>query len=242
MEGKSPNQHMATPNKKSTLMVVLTVAAGLIGWYMQNKDSNLLSSILSSPASIITIDGLTPVKVTGKEYEVLENCTLFEHKHNDGDSFHIKHATGKDEIRLYFADTAESAYKTYGGGENNGERLDEQAKDFGGLTREQTTKLGQIGKKRTLGLLKGKKFKVITKRQPVTNRQTETRIYAFVVLENDGTEYYLHELLTQEGLVRHSTWGGDLPDGTPWRKQKERLIAMENDAKKRKVGAWGMKK
>ena len=119
MEGNSPNQHMATPNKKSTLMVVLTVAAGLIGWYMQNKDSNLLSSILSSPASIVTIDGLTPVKVTGKEYEVLENCTLFEHKHNDGDSFHIKHATGKDEIRLYFADTAESAYKTYGGGENN---------------------------------------------------------------------------------------------------------------------------
>ncbi len=231
---------------KSKKAIVITILIAVVGWFFKNKDGNILDNLLngatdllSSPASV-SVDGLSPVIIKGNEYDVLENCTLVDHKHNDGDSFHIKHANGQDEIRLYFADTAESTYKTYGGGENNGDRLDKQARDFGGLTREQTTQVGQLGKKRTLSLVKGKKFKVITKRQPVTDRKSETRIYAFVVLENDGTEYYLHELLTQEGLVRHSTWGTDLPDGTPRKKQEARLTAMENDAKKRKVGAWGM--
>jgi len=231
---------MAMQKNKSTLMVIVTIIAGITGWYMKNKDTGILADILSSPAANVTLDGLTQVKVTGNTYEVLNNCTLVDHKHNDGDSFHIKHTKGQSEIRLYFADTAESAYKTYGGGENNGDRLDKQGKYFGGLNREQTAKLGQLGKERTMSLIKGKQFKVITKWQPVTNRQTEKRIHAFIILEKEDTEYYLHELLTQEGLVRLSTWGGDLPDGTPWKKQKERLIAMENDAKKRKVGAWGM--
>jgi len=231
---------MAKQNKKSTLMVIITLVAGLIGWYMKNNDSGLLDNFIINTSANVSLNGLTPVKVTGNTYEILENCTLVEHKHNDGDSFHIKHAKGQSEIRLYFADTAESAYKTYGGGENNGERLDKQGKYFGGLNREQTAKLGKLGKERTMSLVKGQKFKVITKWQPVTNRQTEKRIHAFIILEKDGTEYYLHELLTQEGLVRLSTWGSDLPDGTSWKKQKERLIAMENDAKKRKVGAWGM--
>ena len=214
-------------------MVIITIIVGLVGWYMKNQ-----APIIT--ATKVTLDGLTPVKVKGNTYEVLENCSLVEHKHNDGHSFHIKHSKGQSEVRLYFADTAESAYKTYGGGENNGERLDKQGKYFGGLDRDKTAKLGQMGKERTMSLIKGKKFKVITKWQKVTKRQTEKRIHAFIVLEKDNTEFYLHELLTQEGLVRLSTWGSDLPDGTSWKKQKEKLIAIENDAKKRKVGAWGM--
>ena len=229
---------MVKQNKKSTLVVILTIIASTIGWYMKNKDSSLLDTL--SSAANFTLDGLTPVKVNGDTYEILENCTLVNHKHNDGDSFHIKHAKGQSEIRLYFVDTAESAYKTYAGGKNNGERLDQQGKYFGGLSRDQTANLGQLGKERTMSLIKGVKFKVITKWQKVTNKQTEKRIHAFIILEKDDTEYYLHELLTQEGLVRLSTWGSDLPDGTSWKTQKERLIAMENDAKKRKVGAWGI--
>ena len=228
---------MVKQNKKSTLVVILTIIASTIGWYMKNKDSSLLDTLSSAN---FTLDGLTPVKVNGDTYEILENCTLVNHKHNDGDSFHIKHAKGQSEIRLYFVDTAESAYKTYAGGKNNGERLDQQGKYFGGLSRDQTANLGQLGKERTMSLIKGVKFKVITKWQKVTNKQTEKRIHAFIILEKDDTEYYLHELLTQEGLVRLSTWGSDLPDGTSWKTQKERLIAMENDAKKRKVGAWGI--
>ena len=225
---------MVKQNKKSTLVVILTIIASTIGWYMKNKDFSLLDTLSSAN---FTLDGLTTVKDT---YEILENCTLVNHKHNDGDSFHIKHAKGQSEIRLYFVDTAESAYKTYAGGKNNGERLAQQGKYFGGLSRDQTANLGQLGKERTMSLIKGVKFKVITKWQKVTNKQTEKRIHAFIILEKDDTEYYLHELLTQEGLVRLSTWGSDLPDGTSWKTQKERLIAMENDAKKRKVGAWGI--
>lgn len=234
---------MARKKKQSTLMVILTLVVGLVGWYIKNKNPQLLDDLIGgvgSPAPV-SVDELTEVTVIGDEYEVLENCTLAEHRHNDGDSFHIKHSKGQDEIRLYYADTAESAYKTYGGGENNGERLDKQGLYFGGLNRDQTAKLGQMGKKRTMSLIKGKKFKVITKWEPVTNRQSETRIHAFIVLEKDGKEYFLHELLVNEGLVRLSTRGGNLPDGTSWKRQKERLKAMEDIAKEYKVGAWGMK-
>ncbi|MGJ8656091.1 MAG: thermonuclease family protein [Akkermansiaceae bacterium] len=224
------------------MMVILTLVVGLVAWYIKDKHPQLLDDLTSGQSSSsVSIGELTEVKVVGDEYEILENCTLAEHKHNDGDSFHIKHHKGQDEIRLYYADTAESAYKTYGGGENNGDRLDKQGQYFGGLNRDQTAKLGQLGKKRTMSLIKGKKFKVITKWEPVTDKPSETRIHAYIVLEEDGKEYYLHELLVNEGLVRLSTWGSNLPDGTSWKKQKERLKAMENNAKERKVGAWGMK-
>lgn len=228
--------------KQSTLMLVLTVVVGIVAWYIKNNHPNLLDDLssITSKSTPVSVDGLTEVHVTGNQYEILENCTLADHRHNDGDSFHINHPKGQDEIRLYYADTAESAYKTYGGGENNGERLDKQGAYFGGLNRDQTAELGQLGKKRTMSLIKGKKFKVITKWEPVTNRQSEKRIHAFIVLEKDGKEYFLHELLVNEGLVRLSTRGGNLPDGTSWKQQKERLQAMENNAKDRKVGAWGM--
>jgi len=105
---------MAKQNKKSTLMVIITLVAGLVGWYMKNNDSGLLDNFISNTS-------------------------------------------------------------TYGGGENNGERLDKQGKYFGGLNREQTAKLGKLGKERTMSLVKGQKFKVITKWQPVTNRQKTKR-------------------------------------------------------------------
>lgn len=227
--------------KKSNLMIILTLIAGLVVYYVKNKHPELLDNLSSGTSAPVSVDGLTEVKVVGNDYDVLEGCTLVDHRHNDGDSFHVRHPNGQDEIRLYFADTAESAYKTYGGGQNNGERLDKQGQYFGGLNRDQTAELGKLGKQRTMSLIKGKKFKMITKWEPVTNRQSETRKHAFIILENDGKEYYLHELLVQEGLVRLSTRGGNLPDGTSWKKQKNKLQAMENDAKKRKVGAWGMK-
>ena len=227
--------------KQSNLMIVLTLVVGLVAWYIKNKHPDLLDNLTSGNTASVSVDGLSEVKVVGNDYEILENCTLVDHRHNDGDSFHVKHPNGQDEIRLYYADTAESAYKTYGRGENNGDRLDKQGAYFGGLNRDQTAELGKLGKKRTMSLIKGKKFKMITKWEPVTNRQSETRKHAFIVLEKDGKEFYLHELLAHEGLVRLSTRGGNLPDGTSWKKQKERLLAIENDAKKRKVGAWGMK-
>ncbi len=228
--------------KQPKLMVILTLVVSLVTWYIKNNHPNLLDNLssITSSSNPINVDELTEVAVVGNNYQVLENCTLVDHRHNDGDSFHIKHAKGQDEIRLYYADTAESEYKTYGGGENNGDRLDKQGTYFGGLNRDQTAKIGQLGKKRTLNLLKGKKFKVITKWEPVTNRQSERRMHAFVIIEKEDKEYYLHELLVDEGLVRLSTRGGNLPDGTNWKQQKERLQAMENNAKKRKVGAWNM--
>ena len=231
---------MSYKKKQPRWVAILAIVVALVGWYIKNKNPNLLDSLTSGSSSPVSVDGLKEVRVVGSEYDVLENCSLVDHRHNDGDSFHVKHSKGQDEIRLYYADTAESAYKTYGRGENNGERLDKQGKYFGGLNRDQTAQLGKMGKKRTMSLLKGQKFKIITKDEPVTNRQSETRKHAFVVIKKDGKEYYLHELLVSEGLVRLSTRGGNLPDGTSWKKQKERLQALENDAKKRKVGAWGM--
>jgi endonuclease YncB( thermonuclease family) len=69
----------------------------------------------------------TKVKTSGAGLEHLKKCRLITGRNSDGDSFHVKHEKGENQFRLYFVDAPESEYKEYGGGENNSERLNEQA-------------------------------------------------------------------------------------------------------------------
>ncbi|NIP93749.1 MAG: hypothetical protein GWO24_09930, partial [Akkermansiaceae bacterium] len=66
-----------------------------------------------------------------------------DHRHNDGDSFHVRTPSGsRMEIRLYYVDAPESALKTYANGDTNHGRVDDQAKDLG-LDRERAVEVGR---------------------------------------------------------------------------------------------------
>jgi len=176
---------------------------------------------------------LTPVRHTTGNYTELKGCSLKEVYNNDGDSFHVRHPKGETEFRLYFVDTPESRLHRY-----NGERIDQQGQYFGGLNRDQTIKIGKAGKALTKKLLGHGKFTVLTKCEKVTKRDDEKRMHAFVLVNLNGEDYYLHELLTVKGLVRIHTWGGELPDGTKWRDQKDNLFSIEKKVRAAKRGGW----
>ncbi len=196
-------------------------------------NSGLKDSSLPSQLS----DGLTTVKYKSREFDVLKSCKLVTHRHNDGDSFHVKHGGKETEFRLYFVDTAESKYKTYRDGNNNGKRIREQGEYFGGLDMQVTTEIGKVAKSFVIDLLSKQNFTVVTKWE---NVYTPERKYCYVIVKWEGKEVYLHELLVAKGLVRIKTRGAALPDNTKYHDQKKKLVKMESRAKDAKLGAWGM--
>lgn len=184
------------------------------------------------------IDNHGKLAVERGEYTELSGCTLANHRSNDGDSFHVNVPGGKtQEFRLYFVDAPESAYKTYRGGDNNGERLRHQAEYFGRLSQKQTTNLGQKAKKWTAGVLGRGKFMVHTRGELVYGGP---RQYCFVQVRDGGQDRWLHELLVEQGMVRIYTKGARMPDGTNPGPQEAKLHKIEREAKKDRRGGWGM--
>ena len=181
-------------------------------------------------------ENFTKVKTSGVGMELLKKCRLITGRNSDGDSFHVKHEKGENQFRLYFVDSPESEYKEYGGGENNGERLDEQAEYFGGMSRDAVASVGMDAKAFVLGLLKKGDFQVLTKWEDVMRPGRE---YCLVIVNWEGRLVYLHEVLVAQGLVRVHTRGADLPGCRGWRQQKDYLKAWEKEVKKAGIGAWG---
>lgn len=158
-----------------------------------------------------------------------------DHRHNDGDSFHVRTPEGEEqEIRLYFVDAPESALKSYADGNTNHERVDDQARDLG-LSREEAVAIGREAKAWVRETLRGKEFTVFTQGEKVFNGP---RIYGFVQVESGEERRWLHELLVERGLVRIHTKGAKLPDGTSRRAQERHLKELERAARERSVGAW----
>ncbi len=218
-------------------MVVLTLVVVLAAWYIKDRHPNLIGDLTNQNASPVSVAGLSEVKFGSKEFDILKNSSLVNHRNNDGDSFHVKHGGKETEFRLYFVDTAESIYKTYKDGNNNGKRIREQGEYFGGLDMQVTTEMGKIAKSFVSDLLSKQNFTVVTKWEDV---YTPERKYCYVVVKWEGKEVYLHELLVAKGLVRIKTRGAALPDSTNFYDQKEKLKKMEQQAKTAKLGAWGM--
>ena len=218
------------------LLVVIAIGAKLYqGWddhQVPERDGSI-----QAPVEGQFSEKYSPVNYRGAGLELLENCKLITGRNSDGDSFHVVHARGENEFRLYFVDTPESEYKEYGGSENNGKRIDDQGKYFGGLDREKTTQIGKDAKAFVLTLLKKEPFKVLTKWEDVVRPGRE---YCFVIVNWEGREVYLHELLVAQGLVRsQTTRGADLPGGRGWREQKAYLLKWEKEVKAAGIGAWG---
>ncbi len=165
-------------------------------------------------------------------FAVLRGARLAKHRNNDGDSFHVTHEGESYEFRLYFVDAPESRYKTYRGGENNGKRLDDQARSFGMTDRDRVAGIGRDAKAFTLGELSGG-FSVYTTFEVVFGG---ARFYAFV--KPNGTDSFLHEQLVDRGLARIHTKGVDRPDGVSRGQAKQALKRREAKAKEQRVGGW----
>ena len=189
-------------------------------------------TVAPSAAPVAKTEEVT--KVNG--YDKLRNVVLVDHRNNDGDSFFVRHDDYEFELRLYFIDTAEKYLsRDY---KDQRDRVADQAKDFG-LSVDQTVDLGNAAKAYVLGLLKKGPFTVYTDWERVYDGD---RFHGFVEIPNPdgGKPIYLTELLVHKGLGRIHTKGQPTPDGRHWRDYKDDLRKIEVQAKKAKIGAWGM--
>jgi endonuclease YncB( thermonuclease family) len=170
------------------------------------------------------------------EWVIYEACRLDDFHHNDGDSFRVAFANGMTEdFRLYFVDTPESQFKTYRDGNDNGERIEQQGKYFGGLSLDETTSIGKKARELTVELLSETAFDLYTKHDEVYD---SGRFYCVVRLQVKGTHKWLDEILVENGLARIITQPTILPDGTSAERHRNHLRRLEETAKKQRKGAW----
>ncbi|HEY8961230.1 MAG TPA: thermonuclease family protein [Luteolibacter sp.] len=168
-------------------------------------------------------------------YERYDGCVLVPDRLNDGDSFRLRLPNGREEtFRLYFVDTPESAFKRYGGGESNQQRIQDQA-DYFGVSAEDAVELGKKAKAYVLKSLEAKPVTLFTRWDDPFG---DLRYHAFIRFEDGDSPAWLDERLVERGLCRIYTRGADLPDGTPMKRHKERLRELEREAKRAGKGGW----
>lgn len=219
----------------------ILILFGAAYWYQQHHGggkpteppNDPPSAPVSPPASSPANGGSSAAirKVNG--YDQLDGCRLVDHRNNDGDSFQVRHGDRQFELRLYYVDSAEKYLSDRY--ENQRRRVGEQARDFGGITIDQTVELGQQAKVHTLDVLKGKTFTVYTKWEQVYDGD---RYYGFVKLPD--SDEFLAEELVEQGLVRIHTKGETTPEGVSFYKHRDHLRALEKEAKAAARGAWGL--
>lgn len=176
-----------------------------------------------------------PSKVGG--YDRFPDARYLDQDGNDGDSFHVR-AGGRDfELRLYFVDAPESYLSDRYADQRR--RVAEQARELGGITPEEAVEVGRKAKAFTKEQLSGKTFTVYTYWEQVYDGD---RYYAFVELP-DGSD--LGGELIEQGLGRIHTKGPGskekpvpTPKGQSFFQARDRLEAIERDARKEKRGAW----
>jgi endonuclease YncB( thermonuclease family) len=167
-----------------------------------------------------------------KDYEAFHGCRWVEHRQNDGDSFHVRLPDGRvEQFRLYYVDAPESAFRRYGQGRDNHQRIREQARAFG-ISDERAVEIGKRAKALVRERLGRGTFTLHTRwDDPFGDR----RYHAFVTPEGGPL---LEEILVREGLVRIHTKAAVLPDGTPVKARLDRLRELEAGARRSKRGAW----
>jgi endonuclease YncB( thermonuclease family) len=163
--------------------------------------------------------------VKPRKWVTLTNCQYVEGKDNDGDSFRVKCSTNEFIVRLYFVDATETTLR-------DPERVREQSEHFG-VTLDETMKAGRQARDAVQEIL-GEPFVIHTRRASAAGRSTEPRYYAFV----DVSGKSLAELLVRQGLARTKGVTTNLPTGEHWKVYVERLQALENEARQKRLGIW----
>jgi len=157
----------------------------------------------------------------------LENCRLITNPANDGDSFHVSVGEKEYLFRLYFVDAPETD-------EMIPRRLVDQAKYFG-ITVPQAIEVGRTAKDFTQEKL-SQPFTVFTHMSDAMGQSRLERFYAFV----ETKEGDLGEQLVRNGLARSYGFKTAPPGLTSSRIEVEKLQQFEDEAKREKIGAWGV--
>lgn len=230
---------MARRGPKGTWQLVLLLIAALVLWAIDQRNASPSgkrppSSAPGSSGSSAPPSDPPPKPAVRGGYEEYSGCRLEEHRQNDGDSFHVRLPDGRvEQFRLYYVDAPESAFRSYAGGDDNHDRIADQADDFG-ISDEQAVEIGKQAKQRVHDTLARGPFTLHTAwDDPFGDR----RYHAFV---RPAAGPWLHEMLVREGLVRIHTKPADLPDGTPVKQRLRELRELEKAAIRSKRGAWGL--
>ena len=162
-----------------------------------------------------------------KDWVVLENCRLITNPANDGDSFHVSVGAKEYLFRLYLVDAPETDARNPG-------RLIEQGKYFG-ITVPQAIEVGQAAKEFIQEKL-SQPFTVFTHMSDAMGQSRLERFYAFV----ETKEGDLGEQLVRNGLARSYGFKAAPPGLTSSRIEVEKLQQFEDEAKRDKIGGWGV--
>jgi len=162
-----------------------------------------------------------------KAWIVLKDCRLIPNPANDGDSFHVNAGEKEYLFRLYLVDAPETDEMTP-------RRLVEQAKYFN-ITVPQAIEVGRAAKDFTQEKL-SQPFTVFTHMSDALGQSRLERFYAFV----ETKEGDLGEQLVRNGLARSYGFKGAPPGVTNSRVEVEKLQQFEDEAKRDKIGGWGV--
>lgn len=163
-----------------------------------------------------------------KDWITLKDCRLIPNPANDGDSFHVSAGEKEYLFRLYLVDAPETD-------EMIPRRLVEQAKYFN-ITVPQAIEIGRAAKDFTQEKL-SQPFTVFTHMSDALGQSRLERFYAFV----ETKEGDLGEQLVRNGLARSYGFNTAPPGLTSSRIEVEKLQQLEDEAKRDKIGAWGVK-
>jgi endonuclease YncB( thermonuclease family) len=216
---------MARRGSKPTWQLVLLLVLAALAWVLEPRMRSGAGGKPSAGGS----------RAATASYETFTACRLEEHRGNDGDSFLVRLPDGRvEQFRLYYVDAPESAFRRYGGGRDNHQRIREQAAAFG-IAEQAAVDIGRQAKERVRERLGRQPFTLHTRwDDPFGDR----RYHAFVAPAGHGL---LDEELVREGLVRIHTKGAELPDGTPVKVRLRQLRELEREARQAGRGAWGMR-
>jgi endonuclease YncB( thermonuclease family) len=160
------------------------------------------------------------------DWEVFERARLITHRHNDGDSFHVKLGKREAILRLYFVDAAETDASIP-------ERLQEQA-EYWDVDTKRALELGSDAGAFTADFLRAG-FTVYTRWADARGRSEDPRYYAMIRVG----DAYLSEALVRAGLARvYGQWAAP-PDGRTARAFHAVLKAAEKAARRDRAGGWG---
>src|SRR5215471_9041901 len=162
-----------------------------------------------------------------KDWIVLKDCRLIPNPANDGDSFHVSAGNKEYLFRLYLVDAPETDEMTP-------RRLVEQAKYFN-ITVPEAIEVGRAAKDFTQEKL-SQPFTVFTHMSDAMGQSRLERFYAFV----ETKEGDLGEHLVRNGLARSYGFKTAPPGLTSSRIEVEKLQQFEDEAKRDKIGGWGV--
>jgi DNA uptake protein ComE-like DNA-binding protein len=175
--------------------------------------------------SIATVD--VSARDHSKDWIALKDCRLIPNPANDGDSFHVSAGEKEYLFRLYLVDAPETDEMTP-------RRLIDQAKYFS-ITVPQAIEVGRAAKDFTQEKL-SQRFTVFTHMSDALGQSRLERFYAFV----ETTEGDLGEQLVRNGLARSYGFKAAPPGLTSSRIEVEKLQQFEDEAKRDKIGGWGV--